>query len=84
MPESGRAGQAEVGLAALLTWEGTVLRLEVLRSSELDLSLWEDLVVSAAAARFRPTEYGGTPVAVNMVRVVQKVTIRGVPSEKHS
>ena len=65
-------------------WEGTVLRLEVLRSSELDLSLWEDLVVSAAAARFRPAEYGGTPVAVNMVRVVQKVTIRGVPPEKHS
>lgn len=43
LPEPARVGQAEVALAAVLTQEGTVLRLKVLRSSGLDQSLWEDL-----------------------------------------
>ena len=84
LPEPARAGTAEVAMAAVLTREGTVARLEVLRSSGLDQALWDDLVVSASAARFRPAEYGGAPVAVNMVWVVEEVTIRGSVPVKRS
>ena len=84
LPEPVRAGTAEVALAAVLTREGTVSRLEVLRSSGLDEALWDDLVASAAATRFRPAEYGGAPVAVNMVWVVEEVTIRGKLPVKRS
>lgn len=66
-----------VTFALVLTQEGTVSVLEVLGSSGAEPSSWPDLVGSAAGSRFMPAEYRGAPVAVNMVWVVEEVTIRG-------
>ena len=68
---------AGVTLAAVLTREGTIAGLEVLRSSGPDPSMWDEMVLSAASARFHPAEYGGTPVAVNMVWIMEQMTVQG-------
>ncbi len=66
-----------VTFALVLTREGTVSVLQVLESSGADPTSWSDLVGSAAGSRFVPAEYRGAPVAVNMVWVVEEVTIQG-------
>lgn len=73
MPLPGRA--TGVTFAVVVTREGTVSGLEVLDSSGPASPGWPELVDSAAAARFLPAEYRGAPVAVNMVWVVEQVTI---------
>ena len=73
MPLPGRA--TGVTFAVVVTREGTVSGLEVLDSSGPASPSWPELVDSAAAARFLPAEYRGAPVAVNMVWVVEQVTI---------
>lgn len=73
-----RPGQSTgVTFALVLTREGTVSVLEVLGSSGAEPPSWSDLVGSAAGSRFVPAEYRGAPVAVNMVWVVEEVTIQG-------
>lgn len=64
-----------VTFAVVVTREGTVSGLEVLDSSGPDPLSWHELVDSAYGARFLPAEYRGAPVAVNMVWVVEQVTI---------
>ena len=64
-----------VTFAVVVTREGTVSGLEVLDSSGPDPPSWHELVDSAFGARFQPAEYRGAPVAVNMVWVVEQVTI---------
>ncbi len=66
-----------VTFALVLTQEGTVSVLEVLGSSGPEPPDWPYLVGSAAGSRFVPAEYRGAPVAVNMVWVVEEVTIQG-------
>ncbi|MXY24850.1 MAG: hypothetical protein F4Y45_10055 [Acidobacteria bacterium] len=66
-----------VTFALVLTQEGTVSVLEVLDSSGAEPPSWAGLVGSAAGSRFVPAEYRGAPVAVNMVWVVEEVTIQG-------
>jgi hypothetical protein len=73
MPLPGRP--IGVTFAVVVTREGTVSGLEVLDSSGPAPVSWHDLVDSAAGARFLPAEYRGAPVAVNMVWVVEQVTI---------
>ena len=75
MPLPGRP--MGVTFAVVVTREGTVSGLEVLGSSGPEPKSWVDLVDSAAEARFQPAEYRGAPVAVNMVWVVEQVTIQG-------
>ena len=73
MPLPGRP--TGVTFAVVVTREGTVSGLEVLDSSGPDPPSWHELVDSASGARFQPAEYRGAPVAVNMVWVVEQVTI---------
>ena len=70
-----------VTLAVVLTREGRVAGLEVLRSRGVDPSVWEEMVDSASTARFVPAEYWGAPVAVNMVWVVEQMTVSGDPGD---
>lgn len=64
-----------VTFAVVVTREGTVSGIEVLASSGPAPPSWHRLVDSASGARFLPAEYRGAPVAVNMVWVVEQVTI---------
>ena len=73
MPLPGRP--TGVTFAVVVTREGTVSGIEVLGSSGPDPLSWHQLVDSASGARFLPAEYRGAPVAVNMVWVVEQVTI---------
>ena len=73
MPLPGRP--TGVTFAVVVTREGTVSGIEVLGSSGPDPLSWPELVDSAYGARFLPAEYRGAPVAVNMVWVVEQVTI---------
>lgn len=73
MPLPGRA--TGVTFAVVVTREGTVSGLEVLDSSGPAPPSWHELVDSASGARFLPAEYRGAPVAVNMVWVVEQMTI---------
>ncbi len=73
MPLPGRP--TGVTFAVVVTREGTVSGIEVLGSSGPDPLSWHELVDSASGARFLPAEYRGAPVAVNMVWVVEQVTI---------
>jgi hypothetical protein len=73
MPLPGRP--TGVTFAVVVTREGTVSGIEVLGSSGPDPLSWHELVDSAYGARFLPAEYRGAPVAVNMVWVVEQVTI---------
>ena len=75
MPLPGRP--TGVTFSVVLTQEGTVSGLAVLGSRGPEPESWVDLVGSAAEARFQPAEYRGAPVAVNMVWVVEQVTIQG-------
>lgn len=73
MPLPGRP--TGVTFAVVVTREGTVSGIEVLGSSGPDPLSWHELVDSAYGSRFLPAEYRGAPVAVNMVWVVEQVTI---------
>ena len=73
MPLPGRP--TGVTFAVVVTREGTVSGLEILDSSGPEPGSWHDLVDSAYGSRFLPAEYRGAPVAVNMVWVVEQVTI---------
>jgi anti-sigma factor RsiW len=73
MPLPGRP--TGVTFAVVVTREGTVSGLEVIDSNGPDPLSWHELVDSAFGARFQPAEYRGAPVAVNMVWVVEQVTI---------
>ena len=79
LPQPGRP--TGVTFALVVTQEGTVSDLAVLGSSGPDPVSWPDLVGSAAESRFLPAEYRGAPVAVNLVWVVEQVTIQGVETE---
>lgn len=64
-------------LAGVVTREGRVAELEVLRASERDRGAVVDLLNTVAAARFEPARMAGAPVAVNMVWLVTHRTVRG-------
>ena len=79
LPQPGRP--TGVTFALVVTQEGTVSDLSVLGSSGPEPVSWPNLVGSAAESRFVPAEYRGAPVAVNLVWVVEQVTIQGIESE---
>jgi hypothetical protein len=69
-----------VALAAVVTREGRVRNLALLRDAQaLGVNDREalDLLEAAAQARFEPARAGGAPVAVNLVWVVAHTTVRG-------
>jgi len=68
--------EAVLALAAVVTKEGRVGGLEVL-SDEGDRREVLALLEAIGRARFAPAEFGGAPVAVNMIWLVSHTTVRG-------
>ena len=64
-------------LAAVVTREGTIARLEVLLADGHDEEVQLSLLDVASAARFEPASFAGSPVAVNMVWLLAHTTVRG-------
>ena len=66
-----------LALAAVVTQEGEVLQMRVLRTDPgADDAFEVDLSRLASDVRFKPALYAGTPVAVNVVWLVEQTTVR--------
>lgn len=68
-------GDALYTLSAVVTREGRVARLDVLRGSG-DRRLLGPLLDAAVATRFEPVRYRGNPVAVNVVWLLAHTSVR--------
>ncbi len=78
--------EAVFTLAAVVTREGRVENLELLRETGNDVVPGTDeakvvanLLDAVSRARFEPASVAGLPVAVNMVWLVAHTTVRGTP-----
>jgi hypothetical protein len=79
------SGEAVFTLSAVVTREGRVANLELVRANDLptvtpgtdEAKLVEDLMGAVSKARFEPASKAGLPVAVNMVWIVAHTTVRG-------
>jgi hypothetical protein len=82
------AEEAEYALTAVVTREGRVANLELLRATaeggagrggrnKVDAKRAETLLDDVSWARFQPASVAGAPVAVNMVWIVAHTTVRG-------
>ncbi len=71
------AREQDVALAAIVTREGTIAGLEVLLAEGRDEEGMLNLLDVAAAVRFEPASFAGSPVAVNMVWLLAHTTVRG-------
>ncbi|MGE0461465.1 MAG: zf-HC2 domain-containing protein [Vicinamibacterales bacterium] len=77
---------AVLALSAVVTREGRVQNLELLRSSRaLDVKVRPDVLLAmldaAARMEFEPAQAGGAPVAVSMVWVLASTTVKGSSSD---
>ncbi|MCC7031743.1 MAG: zf-HC2 domain-containing protein [Acidobacteria bacterium] len=77
---------AVLALSAVVTREGRVQNLELLRSSRaLDVKVRPDVLLAmldaAARMEFEPAQAGGAPVAVSMVWVLASTTVKGSPTD---
>jgi hypothetical protein len=78
---------AIVALAAVVTREGRVASLELLRDQGIpwitpgsdEATLVNEVLGAASEARFEPARVAGLPVAVNVVWIVAQTTVRGTP-----
>ena len=70
-----------LALAAVVTREGEVSRLEVLSPTVSAKELVGSLSRLTTDIRFKPAEYGGSPVAVNVVWLFEQTTVRPSPSQ---
>lgn len=77
LPASAGSLSADLALAAVVTREGELARVEILRSSAGSDELEEDLFRLASQIRFSPALSGGLPVAVNIVWLLEQTTVRG-------
>jgi hypothetical protein len=72
---------AVFALAAVVTREGTIANLEMLRTlgrpDASDAKAADALMDAMSRARFEPAQLAGLPVAVNMVWVIAHTTVRG-------
>ncbi len=77
----GGTGDAAFALAAVVTREGILSNLEWLgsenASGQADRREWLDVLDAASTARFEPARYEGSPVAVNMIWLLARTTVRG-------
>ena len=71
------AREQDVALAAVVTREGTIAGLEVLLADGHGEEMMLSLLDVAAAVRFEPASFAGSPVAVNMVWLLAHTTVRG-------
>lgn len=72
------AVDANVALAAVVTREGELSRFEVLGPTGSD-GLEDELFQLTSGIRFSPALYAGSPVAVNVVWLLERTTVRGDP-----
>lgn len=63
-------------LAAVVTQEGRIANPEVLLSNRREREKYERLVDALTKARFEPAQFAGAPVAVNMVWLFARTTVR--------
>jgi hypothetical protein len=80
----GSSDEAVVTLTAVITREGTVSNVELLaldegRRPSGDAAELLSMLDMAATARFEPARHGRHPVAVNMVWLLARTTVRGKP-----
>jgi hypothetical protein len=83
--DSSADEDAVFALAAVVTREGRIGNLEMLRSNDVrsgaqgaeQEKVVENLMGAISRARFEPAQKAGLPVAVNMVWVVAHTTVRG-------
>jgi hypothetical protein len=80
----GSSDEAVATLAAVITREGTVSNVELLALDEGRLPSGDaaellSTLDMAATARFEPAHNGTHPVAVNMVWLLTRTTVRGKP-----
>ena len=66
-----------VALAAVVTREGELSWVEVLGTGSTSDQLEDDIFQLAAEIRFSPALYDGSPVAVNVVWLLERTTVRG-------
>lgn len=73
--------EAVIALAAVVTREGRVSNVELLKPDTRALPVEDrellELLGAASQARFEPARAGGAPVAVNLVWLVAHTTVRG-------
>ncbi len=71
-------------LAAVVTREGRIANLELLRANDHtgDGTFVEGLLDAVSRARFEPARVAGLPVAVNMVWMVARTTVRATAAAK--
>ncbi len=81
LSSSAAPEDAVFALAAVVTREGTISNLEMLRTGgrqgAADAKAEGALMDAMSRARFEPAQMAGLPVAVNMVWVVAHTTVRG-------
>jgi hypothetical protein len=81
LSSSAAPDDAVFALAAVVTREGTISNLEMLRTGgrqgTADAKAEVALMDAMSRARFEPAQMAGLPVAVNMVWVVAHTTVRG-------
>lgn len=68
--------RAALTLAAVVTQQGRISRSELLGLAVQTESPWLDVVTVTSSARFAPARQAGAPVAVNVVWVLERVTVR--------
>lgn len=78
LESSDMQGDLFLPLSAIVTREGRVSGLELLNSnSDYDLRQVTDLVEALSRGRLEPAQFGGSPVAVNLVWLVAHTTVKG-------
>jgi hypothetical protein len=75
LESSAMEGELVLPLSAIVTREGRVSGLELLNKGQ-DLRKITDLVDALSRGRLEPAQFGGSPVAVNLVWLVAHTTVR--------
>ena len=68
-----------VALAAVVTQEGALSHVKLLRGGASDGDLQRAISRLVSDVRFMPARYGGVPVAVNVVWLLERTTVRAAP-----
>ncbi|HEX5475406.1 MAG TPA: anti-sigma factor [Vicinamibacterales bacterium] len=78
LERSGSEGELVLALAAVVTREGRISGLEVL-ANDRDRRQVSQLLDAISQARLEPARYGNSPIAVNLVWLVEHMTVKGTP-----
>jgi Putative zinc-finger len=76
LPDPSPLNASPLMIAGVLTQEGRVSHASVLPSWE-DREARRRVIDAVAGVRFQPAQRGGTPVAVNLLWLVEHTTVRG-------